>query len=66
MQAHFRSHMLERTHQKVGRAHPELERTEGMLDRLPSYPHQIRTPIQPLLHGLEYGLVLPTLDAVLR
>jgi hypothetical protein len=45
------------------RAHPHLERTEGMLNRLAPAAHGLRILIQPLLHGFENVLMLPSRDA---
>src|SRR5207244_6515468 len=52
-------------HQKVRRAHPHLERAEGMLDRLTALAHCLRVLIETLLHSFEQVFVLPSRDAPL-
>ena len=62
MQRHFGTDVLERLHLEVRRSHPRLYRAEGVLDSLAAYAHLIRVSIEPRLHGLKNGFVLPTCD----
>jgi hypothetical protein len=59
MQRHLGADVLERFHVEVRRSHPRLYRAEGMLDSLAAYAHFIRVSIEPRLHGLKDGFVLP-------
>src|SRR5262249_632486 len=45
------------------RAHPHLQRGEGMLDRLATLAHRLRIGIETLLHGFEHVLMFPSFDA---
>ena len=47
------------------RAHPHLERAEGVLDRLAALAHGLRILVETPLHRLQYMLVLPAGDATL-
>src|SRR5204862_3913607 len=60
VQRHFGTDVLERLHLEVRRSHPRLYRAEGVLDSLAAYAHLIWIPIEPGLHGLKDGFVLPT------
>jgi hypothetical protein len=62
VQCHFGAYVLERFHLEVRRSHPRLYRAEGMLDSLAAYAHLIRVSIEPRLHGLKNGFVLPACD----
>jgi len=47
----------------VRRAHPHLERAEGMLDRLTALAHCLRVLIETLLHSFEQVVsCLPSRD----
>ena len=59
VQRHFGADVLECFHLEVRRSHPGLYRAEGMLDRLAAHAHLVRVSIEPRLHGLENGFVLP-------
>src|SRR5467141_2591957 len=59
-QRHFGADVLERFHLEVRRSHPRLYRAEGMLVSLAAHAHLVRISIEPRLHGLEDGFVLPT------
>jgi hypothetical protein len=60
VQRHLGVDVLERFHLEVRRSHPRLYRAEGMLHSLTAYTHLIRIPVEPRLHGLKNGFVLPT------
>jgi Transposase DDE domain len=57
---HLARDLRQRLHQEVRRAHPHLERAEGMLNRLAPAAHGLGILIQPLLHGFDNVLVLPS------
>lgn len=59
VQRHFGTDMLERLHLEVRRSHPGLYGPEGVLDSLAAHPNLARIPIEPRLHGLKDGFVLP-------
>src|SRR6202790_419106 len=59
---HLARDLRQRLHQKVRRAHPHLERAEGMLNRLAPTAHGLGILIQPLLHGFDNVLMLPSRD----
>jgi hypothetical protein len=48
------------------RAHPHLERAEGMLHRLTAPAHRLRVLIETPLHGFDHVLVFPSRNAPLR
>jgi hypothetical protein len=58
-----RSHLFERSHPEVGSAHPRLDGPERMFCGLTSDAHTRGRSVQPLLHRVEDGFVLPSLDA---
>jgi hypothetical protein len=60
VERHFGTYVLERFHLEVRRSHPRLYRAEWMLDSLAAYAHLIQVPIEPCLHGLKDGFVLPS------
>ncbi len=60
---HLARDLRQRFHQEVRRAHPHLERAEGMLNRLAPAAHGLGILIQPLLHNFENVLMLPSRDA---
>jgi hypothetical protein len=60
VQRHFCTNVLERSHLEVRRSHPRLYGTEWMLDGLAAKAHFRRVSIEPRLHGLKDGFVLPT------
>src|SRR5262249_46092985 len=50
-------------HQEVGRPHPHLQCTEGMMfGRLATLAHSLRVLVEALLYGLQYMLMLPAGD----
>jgi hypothetical protein len=59
VQRHFGIYVLEGPHLEVRRSHPRLYGAEGMLNGLAAQAHLIRIPIEPRLHGLKDGFVLP-------
>src|SRR6266436_7257074 len=59
MQRHLGADVLERFHLEVRRSHPRLYRAKGMLDRLAAQAHLVRVSVEPRLHGLKDGFVLP-------
>jgi hypothetical protein len=63
MQTHLGAHARERLGQEVGPPHPGLDRAEGMLDRLSSYAHHLRLPIQPQVHRLAHRFMFPARNA---
>jgi hypothetical protein len=65
VQRHFGADVLERFHLGVRRSHPRLYRAEGMLHCLAAHAHLVRVPIEPRLHCLKDGFVLPTRDPAL-
>src|SRR5450830_397552 len=65
MQAHLSAHPGLGSGQEVCRAHPCFDGAEWMLNRLPAYSHRLGCPFQPLLHGLQYRLMLPSCHAPL-
>ena len=60
VQRHFGTDVLERFHLEVRRSHPRLYSAEGMLDSLAAFAHLIRVSIEPRLHSLKDGFVLPS------
>src|SRR5215208_3342226 len=65
VQRHFGTDVLERLHLEVRRSHPRIYRAEGVLDSLAAYAHLIWIPIEPGLHDLKDGIVLPTREPAL-
>src|SRR5262249_33603175 len=65
MQRHLSGDLGQRLHQEVRSAHPHLQCTERMLDRLAPRPHGVRIFVEPFLHGFDNLLVLPPRDATL-
>jgi hypothetical protein len=59
---HLARDLRQRLHQEVRCTHPHLERAEGMLNRLAPAAHGLGILIQPLLHGFDNLLVLPSRD----
>jgi hypothetical protein len=59
---HLARDLWQRLHQEMRRAHPHLERAEGMLNRLAPAAHGLGIVIQPLLHSFDNVLVLPPRD----
>ena len=62
VQRHFGGNTWQRLHQEVGCAHPGLDRSEGMLDRLAPLAHLFWMFVEPALHRLKNVLVLPSGD----
>ena len=60
VQRHFGADVLKRFHLEVRRSHPRLYRTEGMLHGLAAHAHLVRISIEPRLHALKNGFMLPT------
>jgi len=60
VQRHFGADVLECFHLEVRRSHPRLYCAEWMLDGLAAKAHFRRVSIEPRLHGLKDGFVLPT------
>src|SRR5262245_35781153 len=50
----------------MGRPHPHLQCTEGMLGRLATLAHGLRVLVEALLDGLQDMLMLPASDASLH
>src|SRR5262249_5001731 len=50
---------------EVGCSHRGLERAEGVLDGGSADAHGVGPPVQPLLHGVDHGLMFPALDPAL-
>ena len=65
MERHFGLHIVQRLHQKVRRAHPELQGSECMLHGAAPHRHDIRIAVQPVLDRFQNRLVLPALNAAL-
>ena len=63
MQAHLGANVFKRLHQEVRRSHPELQRTEDMLDGVAPLPHLSGIAIEAMLHRVQYGFALPSPDA---
>src|SRR6266404_9849865 len=59
VQRYFGAYILECFHLEVRRSHPGLYRTEWMLHSLTAQAHLIRVSIEPRLHGLKDGFMLP-------
>lgn len=59
LQAHFGTDALQSPGQEMGGPHPVLQGAEGMLNCLPSDPHDFGVLVEPLLHGLQAVLMLP-------
>src|SRR3954466_4992360 len=62
VQRHLGGDLRQPLHQEVRRTHPHLERAEGMLNRLAPAAHGLGILIQPLLHGFDNVLMLPSRD----
>src|SRR5271154_1804414 len=65
LEAHFCSDLFEGLGQKVGRSHPRLDGPEWMFGRSAADAHAMGCAVQPFLHRVKDGLVLPALDATL-
>jgi len=63
MQTHFRTHMLECFHLKVGVAHPGFDGAKGMFDGFSSYSYSLRLTIQSCLNRINYCFVFPATDS---
>ena len=62
MEAHLCSDLFEGSGLEVGGAHPGLEGAERVFDGRAADAHALRRAVQPVLHGVDYGLMLPALD----
>ena len=60
VERHFGADVFECSHLEVRRSHPRLYRAEWMLDSLAAKAHFRRVSIEPSLHALKDGFVLPT------
>lgn len=65
MEAHLGADVRHRSGQKVGRAHPVLECSEDVFDRLSSQRHGVELSVQSLLHPVQNVFVFPSSDAAL-
>ena len=65
LEAQFCSDLFECLGQKVSRSHAQFNGPEWMFNRPAADAHAMGRTVQPLLHRLKDGLVLPTLDAAL-
>ena len=65
MQHHLGAGPAQGSGQKVRCPHPRLDGAEGMLDRLPAHPHDVRVLVEPQLHGIEHRFMFPTFDPAL-
>ena len=59
VEAHLGSGLFDGPGQEVGASHPRFEGPEGMLDGLPAHAHGAWHVVEPGLHPVEDGLVLP-------
>ena len=64
-QRHLGGDLGKRLHQEVSCAHAHLHGPERVLGGLTPRAHSARIFVEPLLHRLEYILVLPARDAAL-
>jgi len=62
LQAHLGPDPIECSGQEVSGAHLGLDGAEYVFDRLAAYRHGLWRLVQPLLHRVEHGFVLPALD----
>ena len=58
VQRHLARDARQRLRQEVRRAHPGLDRAEGVFDGLSPHAHGRRVLVEAPLHGFEHGLVL--------
>ncbi len=65
MEAHFRPDLVEGCGPEMGRAHPGLDCSEGMLDGSAADTHVLGRAIQSLLHGVNHCFMFPAPDAAL-
>src|SRR5256885_12707925 len=65
VEAHLCSNLFEGSGLEVGGAHPGLEGAERMFNGRAADAHALRRGVQPVLHGVDYGLMLPALDPAL-
>ena len=72
VQRHFGRHFRQRSHLEVRGSHlevrgshPRLDGPERMLHGLAAHAHLVRVAVEPVLHRLENGLVLPPRDPAL-
>src|SRR5208337_2481053 len=63
--APFGRHFRQRSHLEVRGSHPCLDGPEWMLHGLAAHAHLVRVAVEPVLHRLENGLVLPPRDPAL-
>jgi hypothetical protein len=62
VEAHLGSDLVEGPGQEVGGAHPSLEGSERVFDRLSSHAHGVGHAVELVLHPVEHVLMLPALD----
>ena len=65
VQRHFGPDPFQRLHLEVRIAHPGLDGSERMLDRLAPLAHLLRMFVEPPLDGLKNLFVLPARDPML-
>jgi hypothetical protein len=65
VQRHLARNARQRLHQEVRGAHPGFNRAERMLDHLAPLAHGLWVLVEPALHRLEDGLMLPARDPAL-
>jgi len=65
VKTHLSAHAGKRSTKEVRGVHPELESTERVFHCSSSHSHALWSAIEPLLHGLKHGLILPTRDALI-
>src|SRR3546814_8166656 len=66
MEVHLGSDFVQSAGQEVRASHPRLERAEDVLDGLPTDLHHLGPGVEPLLHAIQHGFMLPSADATLR
>jgi len=59
LQRHFAGHFRQPPHLKVRGSHPRLDGPERVLHGLAAHSHFLRVAVEPVLHSLKNGLVLP-------
>ena len=63
VKAHLGFDFCQRLGEKMGCPHPRLEGAEGMFDGAPADGHGVGHVIEPFLHGVEHGFMIPAPDA---
>jgi len=62
VKAHLGFDFCECLCEKMGCPHPRFEGAEGMFDGTPADGHGVGHVIEPFLHGVEYGFMIPAPD----